>query len=100
MILNCKPGQMAIKIRANPTDHIPLGAIVKCVQLHDASTTIDLANNVIHYPIWDVEWNDQAQNPANGHDWAVQDRFLKPLPELGNDEEDLYAVDKPIEETV
>lgn len=98
MKLNCKPGQLAIKIKSLPGHQIPVGAIVRVLSFVENQDGFNIYGQFITGWRWDVEYQGSATDPLDGLQWMVEDRFLQPLPELGDDEEDLYMVEKPIEE--
>lgn len=98
-MLNCKPDQLAIKIKAGPHDAIKVGTIVRCIKLFENSVSMNQFNEFVRGDQWHVEFRGESYNPLTGNPWGALDKHLKPLDEDLDGEEDLYAVEKPIKES-
>ena len=92
--MNCKPGDLAIKIKADPGDMIPIGALVKCIRFtsgFDAETLEKIQG-------WDVEFH--GSNKCNrGFHWFAFDEYLRPIRDTDGEDETLKWAGKPQEVT-
>ena len=89
MKLNCKPGDLAIKVRSDEGDIIPIGAILRCIE----------HTNGRHWKTkepqssWVVEYS--GKKPVDHARWSCRDEFLKPLRGDDADDETLTWAAKP-----
>lgn len=97
-MLNCKPGQWAVKIKGEADHVIPVGAIVRVEQLIQGPDGYNFVGQYVSGDQWIVEYQGSNRCPVDDMYWAVADRNLKPLLGDIDGEEDLYSIDKPITE--
>lgn len=88
-IMNCKPGDLAIRIRCEKDDYIPVGSIVRCIKLYPGRIQVRNKNEVIFYSdnVWAIEWNGKTFS-ERGYQLGVPDGHLRPILDPGDDAQD------------
>lgn len=82
MKLNCKPGDLAIKIKSDPNDMIPTGTILICIKYQK----IKHSETSVIFDAWSVEYHG-VEIKENGNLWVCRDENLIPIcDQLGEDE--------------
>lgn len=94
MKLNCKQGDLAVKIKADPKDEIPIGAIVKCIKYADGICAIT-DEKILG---WDVEFRGSNRCPE-GYPWFALDEYLRPIRDQDGEDETLTWAGNPQEVT-
>lgn len=89
MKLNCRSGEMAIKVRASVGDSIPVGSVVKTIeygQIISALTGEKILAWLVDYAAPNEPWRGV---------WSVRDEHLKPIRPGDGDDETLAWAGKP-----
>lgn len=96
MKLNCKPGDLAIKIKANGRDYIPEGAVVRCIKISKTESVADKSGSVQSKGnLWLVEFRGDVVDPKDGMRWAAYDACLRPIEPGEGEDETLTWAGKP-----
>lgn len=86
--MNCKPGDLAVRVSAFGDSIIPIGAIVRCVLWSTEPTDYrSWAGSSVVCGLWDVEWRGTTTD-ARGLILAVPDEHLRPIRDPGDDARD------------
>ena len=93
--MNCKPGDLAIRIRSYSDSYIPVGAIIQCISLIPGTAIMEgtlsdsLASNV-----WNVEWNGKSA-AVDGVRLGIPDAHLRPIRDQPGEDEMLRIAGLP-----
>ena len=87
--MNCKPGDLAIRIKGADGHSIPLGAIVKCIKFFPGLCFgVNSAGESVSWrDAWHVEWNGEKVG-ATGLMLGIPDEHLRPIRDPGEDAQD------------
>lgn len=83
--MNCKPGDLAIRIKGESDDLVPIGAVVRCFRYYSGLANVDGQKKP--FKGWFVEYQGHIID-ADGLAWAVPDEHLRPIRDSGDDAED------------
>lgn len=83
--MNCKPGDLAIRIQGESGDLVPVGAVVRCVRHYSGPANIDNVRQ--QFTGWFVEYQGHVTD-ADGWTWAIPDEHLRPIRDPGDDAKD------------
>lgn len=83
--MNCKPGDLAIHIKDESGDLVPIGAVVRCVRYYSGLANVDGQKKP--FKGWFVEYQGHITD-ADGWTWAVPDEHLRPIRDSGDDAKD------------
>lgn len=78
--MNCKPGDLAIRIKAWPNSSITEGDIVRVLRYrptHKLFGKDGLSRSV--ESVWDVEFRGDTRHSETGRLWGVPDAHLRPI---------------------
>jgi hypothetical protein len=84
--MNCKPGEIAIRVSAPSGAWIPVGSIVQVVNFSGPGSVSRKLGSRWVSDLWDVEFRGSETNHVTGAVWAVPDSDLRPI--RGSDEVD------------
>lgn len=84
--MNCKPGDVAIRVRATNPSLMPIGSVVECLHLYPGvSDVLTSDGRVVQLDsVWHVDWRRQRRGPRGG-ELGVPDADLQPLRDPGDD---------------
>lgn len=78
--MNCKPFEMAIRIKAPTTARIPAGTIVRVLDVCGPALIYDACGVSRHGEnVWDVEFGGKEISPFTGLRFGVPDEDLRPI---------------------
>ena len=98
MKLNCRPNQLAVKVKADPGDEIPIGAIVRCIGvMHEVMLNINTGEMV--EGDWNVEFRGSSVKPGTNYLWICSDAYLRPIRDTDGEDETLSWLPSPTKET-
>ena len=102
MNLNCKPGDLAVRVKSHPTCFIKVGAILEVIELSDASFVLRADGNYYskNAPLWIVKYRGSEIDPSDGFCWGVHDSDLRPIRDNDGNDETLTWRDVPSKVTV
>lgn len=93
--MNCKPGDMAIRISAPEGAWIPVGSIVEvCLFVGGAFLTNKRFGRNLN-DVWEVEFRGSRNNPATGGFWSLSDSELRPIRDQPGEDEMLRIAGLP-----
>ena len=97
MKLNCRPGQLAVKVKADPGDEIPIGAIVRCISVVQ-ELVLNVKTGEMVEGGWNVEFRGSSVKPGTNYLWICSDAYLRPIRDTDGEDETLSwaAVPKEI----
>lgn len=96
MKLNCRPGQLAVKVKADPWDEIPEGAIVRCINIvHGVLLNVKTGEMV--EGAWNVEFRGSSVKPGTNYLWICSDAYLRPIRDTDGEDETLSWANVPKE---
>jgi len=87
--VNCKPGDLAIRVSGPGNAYIPIGSIVRCISYRPGkaiSKHLDGSSRIIKNR-WHVERNGK-QSSHLGLDLTIPDSELRPILNPGEDAQD------------
>ena len=97
--MNCKPGDLAIRVRAPADAQIPVGAIVEVVRFFpDQSLIFESGRIVDGLDLWSVVYRGQKIG-AMGLAFGIPDNELRPIRPNDGEDETLQWAGKPQKET-
>ena len=88
--MNCKPGDLAVRVQAFHDSFVKVGSVVRCVELNDftvvlqgsaGSPAIEATNT------WNIEWRGRTRD-ARGLLMSIPDEHLRPIRDPGEDAKD------------
>jgi hypothetical protein len=96
--MNCKPGDLAIVVRAPAGASIAVGSLVKAVELLHGDICLHIGDTGSTYSAsdaWRVEYRGSLVSPC-GRLWTVTDSRLRPIRDNDSEDEILRIAGKPI----
>lgn len=96
MKLNCRPGDLAIKIKKSPEDVIPIGAIVQCIKFSSGYCVATGA----WISGWEVEWNSKTHDEISEAAFFCLDEDIRPIRDQPGEDETLTWAPVPHKEMV
>lgn len=87
--MNCKPGDLAIRIKAFQDSVIPVGAVVRCLHFDTGISYLVGANDetpIVARGTWLVEWN--GITGVDGLEFGMLDEHLRSIRDPGDDAQD------------
>src|ERR1700739_2296165 len=86
-IVNCKQGDLAIRVHAPPGCYFAIGSVVRCRQLSPAERSWighsgKRSKATVH---WLVEHNGETRDKSDGCRFAIPDADLRPIRDPGVD---------------
>jgi len=85
--MNCKPGDIAIRVRAYADSYIPVGTLVRCISLIPGMAIMEgVTSNSTATDVWDVEWNGKRK-AKDGILLGIPDAHLRPIRDSEGDDE-------------
>lgn len=100
MKLNCKPGEMAIKVKGSSTHEIPVGAVVTCLDYRTEPWIDDVTGEENTHGVWHVEFRGSDTCPVSNCWWVCEDEHLRPIRDTDGEDETLSWLPSPTKETV
>lgn len=94
--MNCKPGDLAVVVRAPNGAEIRVGSIVRVVEFDGWCFFID--TGAWAQDVWRVEFNGSEFSPL-GFEWGIPDSDLRPIRPNDGEDETLQWAGKPQEVT-
>ena len=94
--MNCKPGDLAIVIRASADSAVPKYSIVRCVEFYSGLAEIEGQAKLEHISAWLVEYRGQEQE--GGYSFNVKDENLHPIRDNDGEDETLQWAPVPVKE--
>ena len=88
--MNCKPEDLAVRVKAFHDSYVKVGSVVRCVELNDftvvlqgsaGSPDIEATNT------WNIEWRGCTRD-ARGLLMSIPDEHLRPIRDPGEDAQD------------
>ena len=88
--MNCKPGDLAVRVQAFHDSFVKVGSVVRCVELNDftvvlrgsaGSPGIEATNT------WNIEWRGRTRTQG-GLLLSIPDEHLRPIRDPGEDAQD------------
>ena len=88
--MNCKPGDLAVRVQAFHDSFVKVGSVVRCVELNDftvvlqgsaGSPDIEATNT------WNIEWRGRTRD-TRGRLLSIPDEHLRPIRDPGEDAQD------------
>lgn len=95
MKLNCRPGQLAVKVKADPGDEIPIGAIVRCMNV---VPEVMLNTGEVVEGDWNVEFRGSSVKAGTDYLWICSDAYLRPIRDTDGEDETLSWLPSPTKE--
>lgn len=96
--MNCKPGDLAIRIRSLPDASIKAGSIVRCLELVMYDSYCSRTGSKLPAgTVWLVEYNGETICPE-GFPYGTPDVELKPIRGDEGDDETLQWAPVPVKE--
>lgn len=95
--MNCKPGDLAVRVKSDDGDMLPLGAVVRCVEYFDGM--VMLRGKCTLWAGWLVEYRGVLKD-GDGVHWAAIDDHLRPIRDPGDDAQDETLQWLPVPSTV
>ncbi len=88
--MNCKPGDLAVRVAAFGDSLMEVGALVRCVRLNRGVVRLVGVQDGPGHEVnntWQVEWRGKTHSPC-GRILAIPDEHLRPIRDPGDDAQD------------